>query len=108
MRHVSIPLEEAVRQVSGSSENYLELLGRAGFDIGIYQPVDVDVQTDHARDEVYVVATGAGEFVCGDATRTFSHGDMFFVPAKVPHRFQNFTDDFSTWVIFFGAKPSRA
>ena len=28
-------------------------------------------------------------------------GDTFFVAKKVPHHFENFTDDFATWAIFF-------
>ena len=27
---------------------------------------------------------------------------LIFVPAGIEHRFENFTDDFSTWVIFYG------
>jgi len=27
---------------------------------------------------------------------------MLFVPAGVEHRFENFSDDFATWVIFYG------
>ena len=29
-------------------------------------------------------------------------GDLLFVPAHVEHRFERFSDDFRTWVIFFG------
>ena len=29
-------------------------------------------------------------------------GDLLFVPARVPHRFDNFTDDLVVWVIFYG------
>jgi len=28
-------------------------------------------------------------------------GNAFFVPGKVSHHFENFTDDFATWAIFF-------
>jgi mannose-6-phosphate isomerase-like protein (cupin superfamily) len=28
-------------------------------------------------------------------------GDALFVPAQVEHRFENMSDDFATWVIFF-------
>jgi hypothetical protein len=27
---------------------------------------------------------------------------VLFVQARVPHRFEAFTNDFATWVIFFG------
>lgn len=29
-------------------------------------------------------------------------GDLLFVPAGVVHRFEEFTDDFATWVMFYG------
>lgn len=30
----------------------------------------------------------------------FGHEDVLFVPAGMPNRFERFTDDFVTWVIF--------
>jgi len=29
-------------------------------------------------------------------------GDLLFVPAGIVHRFEDFTDDFATWVMFYG------
>jgi len=29
---------------------------------------------------------------------------VLFVPARVEHRFEEFSDDFATWVIFWGPK----
>jgi mannose-6-phosphate isomerase-like protein (cupin superfamily) len=49
-----------------------------------------------------VVARGSGTFVNGDRHHPFSAGDVLFVPAGVEHRFEGFTDDFGTWVIFYG------
>jgi mannose-6-phosphate isomerase-like protein (cupin superfamily) len=38
-----------------------------------------------------------------DGERTpFDVGDVLFVRAGNEHRFENFTDDFATWVIFYG------
>ena len=56
----------------------------------------------HARDEIYIVASGAGWFVNGSTRHPFQAGDLLFVPAGVEHRFDEFTDDFCTWVIFYG------
>jgi hypothetical protein len=60
--------------------------------------------TPHTRDELYVVAQGSGTFVNGDDQHTFSAGDVFIVRSGVcaPHRFGAFTDDFGTWVMFYG------
>jgi hypothetical protein len=29
-------------------------------------------------------------------------GELLFVPAGVVHRFEDFSDDFATWVMFYG------
>lgn len=39
-------------------------------------------------------------FVNGDSRHLFSAGDVLFVPAGVPHRFEDFTDGFGTSVIY--------
>lgn len=70
--------------------------------IKMYRPHGNDPQKPHSRDEVYVVARGSGWFVNGDDRHPFQTGDMLFVPAGVSHRFEEFTDDFCTWVFFYG------
>jgi mannose-6-phosphate isomerase-like protein (cupin superfamily) len=32
----------------------------------------------------------------------FGPGDALFVPAGMKHRFENFSDDFATWIMFYG------
>ena len=76
--------------------------------VGIYAPRGSDPQQPHDQDEIYIVATGSGAFVCGDERRTFKPGDLLFVPAGAVHRFEDFTDDFSTWVVFWGPKGGEA
>lgn len=70
--------------------------------VEIYKPDKVDRQLPHSRDEVYVVISGSGYFIKGKQEQPFEPGEVIFVPAFVDHRFINFTDDFSTWVFFFG------
>ena len=67
-----------------------------------YAPAGVDRQTPHARDELYVVLSGTGWFVNGDERHPFAPGDVLFVPAGTVHRFEDFTEDFATWVMFYG------
>lgn len=76
--------------------------------VEIYAPRGRDPQQRHTRDEVYVVATGSGEYVCGDARQKFGAGDVLFAAAGVEHRFENFTDDFAVWVIFYGPDGGEA
>ena len=68
----------------------------------------ISAQTPHLRDEIYVIATGSGQFVQQGDSRAFGPGDLLFVPRGVPHRFVDFTADFSTWVIFFGEVPAKS
>ena len=48
--------------------------------------------------------TGAGVFRRGADRVPFGPGDFLFVAAGVSHAFETFTNDFKTWVIFFGPK----
>ncbi|HEY5972227.1 MAG TPA: cupin domain-containing protein [Pseudoxanthomonas sp.] len=81
---------------------YVELFAHGSLSVEIYRPVGVDKQTPHTRDEVYVVVSGSGEFVNGGVRKPFQPGELLFVPAGIEHRFENFSDDFATWVIFYG------
>ena len=67
-----------------------------------YAPRGVDRQTPHTRDELYVVIAGRGTFENGPVRHPFGPGDVLFVAAGREHRFAAFTDDFATWVIFYG------
>ena len=87
---------------------FVELFAHGSLSVEIYKPLGRDEQTPHARDEVYVVASGSGEFVNGGMRRPFETGELLFVPAGIEHRFENFSDDFSTWVIFYGPEGGEA
>ena len=91
----------------------LEALGRTGarfvtlftqgtLEVEIYRPVGMDPQKPHTKDELYVVIAGNGTFVHGGERTPFGPGDALFVHAGVVHRFENFSDDFCTWVFFYG------
>ena len=70
--------------------------------VKMYRPAKTDMQEPHDRDEAYFVASGSGWFVNGPERHPFNSGDMLFVPAAVIHHFEDFTDDFYTWVVFYG------
>lgn len=67
-----------------------------------YAPRGTDPQQPHAQDELYVVTGGTGTFVCDDRKTSFKPGDVLFAPAHAVHRFEDFSDDFETWVVFYG------
>jgi mannose-6-phosphate isomerase-like protein (cupin superfamily) len=70
--------------------------------VKMYRPVNADFQKPHTRDELYVIARGTGLFLNGGESHRFQTGDVLFVPAGVVHRFEEFSDDFCTWVMFYG------
>jgi mannose-6-phosphate isomerase-like protein (cupin superfamily) len=81
---------------------FVKIMEHGSMSVEIYKPHQVDKQTPHLQDELYVVISGSGEFLNGSDRAPFSAGDILFVPAGIEHRFENFTDDFATWVIFYG------
>jgi mannose-6-phosphate isomerase-like protein (cupin superfamily) len=96
-------IEQALEQVAASSDKaYGILLEHGTLELGYYKPDGVDPQDPHGRDEIYIVSSGSGYFVVEDERQRFQAGDALFVPAYVVHRFEDFTDDFATWVIFYG------
>lgn len=76
--------------------------------LGLYAPVEEDRQGPHKQDELYIVVSGHGEFVKGDERRCFTARDVIFVEAGTPHRFENFSEDFATWVVFWGREGGEA
>ena len=96
--------EEALAALARAGGEYTLLFRHGTLEIEIYRPVEVDRQQPHTRDELYVVIAGKGFFVRGDERVAFGPGDVLFVRAQVPHRFVDFSADFSTWVFFYGAE----
>jgi mannose-6-phosphate isomerase-like protein (cupin superfamily) len=70
--------------------------------VELFAPKVEDRQQPHAQDELYVVHTGTSGFVRDGARVQVGAGDVVFVPAGMPHRFEDFSDDFVTWVVFWG------
>ncbi len=78
------------------------LLEHGSLEVRYYAPRGTDPQTPHTRDELYVIVSGRGWFVRGNERVPFEPGDALFVTAGVDHRFEDFSEDFGTWVIFYG------
>ena len=70
--------------------------------VEVFAPRGVDLQTPHTQDELYFVQRGTGEIVINGQRFDAAAGDAFFVAAHVEHRFENFSADFVTWVVFYG------
>lgn len=83
-------------------ERALLLWEHGTLQVELYCPRGADFQTPHRRDEIYVVIQGRGDFLIRDERRPIGPGDFIFVEAEVPHRFENFSDNLSLWVFFYG------
>ena len=70
--------------------------------VEVFAPNGADSQQPHAQDELYFVHSGTGEMVINGQRFAAAAGDAFFVAAGVEHRFENFSEDFVTWVVFYG------
>jgi mannose-6-phosphate isomerase-like protein (cupin superfamily) len=101
-----VTLSEAMGAVAGGTL-YARLFREPSGDLGFYRPRPTDPQKPHVRDEIYIIASGRGTFSCSGQSTAFEPGDALFVPGGTEHRFENFTDDFAAWVVFFGPAPAQ-
>ncbi len=72
-----------------------------------------DERTPRDQDEHYIVVAGQGMFAIGETEASlerqpFRAGDVLLAPASLAHRFENFSDDFATWVVFWGPKGGES
>jgi mannose-6-phosphate isomerase-like protein (cupin superfamily) len=97
-----LTIAAATAALAGTDKPFVKLFRHGTLAVEFYKPEGVDCQSPHTRDEVYVVASGSGTFLCGGVRRPFEPGEVLFAAAGVEHRFENFTADFATWVFFYG------
>jgi mannose-6-phosphate isomerase-like protein (cupin superfamily) len=101
-------LEDARRAAIPAGFRSAELMRHGSMVLRFYQPRGSDPQTPHDQDEIYVIAGGRGTFVCRDRKVAFTAGDALFAPAGAVHRFEDFSDDFTCWVVFYGPKGGES
>lgn len=99
---MKIDKNEALAQLSKIQSPFKTFFEHGTLTVEVYKPEKVDLQQPHSRDEVYIIISGSGEFLNHGKRTTVREGDFLFVAAGIEHRFENFTDDFATWVIFYG------
>jgi mannose-6-phosphate isomerase-like protein (cupin superfamily) len=59
-------------------------------------------QVPHLRDELYFVAAGSGRYRVEKKVSDVGPGDLLFCAAHVAHGFEDMSEDFSVWVLFYG------
>lgn len=100
-----ISLADAKEKLKMETElPFTALLHHGSMSIEYFAPKDKDTQQPHLQDEIYIIASGKSNFICGKEYFDCEKGDVLFVPAGMEHRFENFSDDFATWVIFYGPR----
>ena len=89
-------------------ERFAAVFRHGSLEVEVYVPQGYDGQTPHTRDEVYIVVSGTGTFMRDGERVSFKPGGFLFVPAGMDHRFEEFTDDFVTWVLFYGPEGGES
>jgi mannose-6-phosphate isomerase-like protein (cupin superfamily) len=83
-------------------QRWVTIFKHGPLELEFYAPRGADPQTPHTRDECYFVVSGSGWFVRGAERQRFAPGEVLYVPAGEPHRFEEFSDDFGAWAVFVG------
>jgi len=98
-----ITIDESILQLQNEMKyKFTTVMKHGSMSVEYYAPEKIDLQTPHRQDELYVIASGSGNFIRDKEKVSFRQGDVLFVSAGMEHRFEDFTDDFATWVIFYG------
>jgi mannose-6-phosphate isomerase-like protein (cupin superfamily) len=81
---------------------FVTMMAGGTMSVEVFAPKTADLQEPHGQDELYFIQSGTGELVINGQRFDAAAGDAFFVAAGVGHRFENFSEDFVTWVVFYG------
>src|SRR3954467_9629621 len=98
-------LAQAQSSIPGpAGERSTLVLKRGTCDVKLALPIRPNEQAPHTQDEIYVIVRGRGVLLHDGKREPFETGDLLFVAAGVEHRFEEFTEDFALWRIFYGAQ----
>jgi mannose-6-phosphate isomerase-like protein (cupin superfamily) len=107
-----VPVFDAIRQVAAAEaiaqlpraggKRFATMFRHGSLQVEVFAPRGRDTQRPHSRDELYMVMKGHGTYVNGSQRFAFRAGDLLFAAAGETHRFEAFSEDFFTWVLFYG------
>ena len=80
---------------------FIPVFVQSGFVLEFFAPRNKDYQTPHEKDEFYIIVSGSADLMKENETIACKSGDAVSVAAGEKHHFENISDDFATWVIFF-------
>ena len=103
MNNKKVSLLDAIEQLKKETGKPFTVVMKHGtMSVEYFAPNKLDTQMPHVQDELYIIARGHGHFNRSGEIFECKAGDVLFVPAGMEHRFENFSDDFATWVVFYG------
>jgi mannose-6-phosphate isomerase-like protein (cupin superfamily) len=91
-----------------AGEHAVSVLQRGSLNLKLSLPVAPNQQTPHEQDEIYVIVAGTGILVHDGQRDAFAPGDVMFVAAGTEHHFEDFTEDLTMWVVFYGPSGGEA
>lgn len=100
---------EAQRNIPGpAGERAVKVLERGPLDVALSMPLRPSQQTPHVQDEIYFVVCGRGVLFHDGKRDPFEAGDLLFVAAGTEHQFENISEDFAVWRVFYGPDGGEA
>ena len=107
IKNTRITVQETLKEITeDNKERCKAILENENIEIGLYAPVNVDLQSPHMKDEIYIIVKGEGTFLNDGKRAAFGPGDLFLVSAGTEHRFENFSDDLVAWYIIHGTEKN--
>jgi len=107
---MKVSVHQALKRLPGEPSDlyragapFVAMMAGGSMSAEVFAPRDQDRQQPHSQDELYFIHCGTAQLVIGSQRYDCASGDAFFVAAGVEHRFEDFSDDFVTWVVFYGA-----
>ena len=98
-----IHLMEAQARIPGpAGEHATTALHRGTLDVALSIPPSPIQQTPHAQDEIYIVVRGRAVVLHDGKRESCEAGDIVFVAAGVEHQFEELSDSFAVWRVFYG------
>lgn len=104
-------LEDILKRIPGpktsswpDGEPFCDVMRHGTMSVEVFAPRNRDTQSPHDQDELYFVVSGQAQFTYNDNEIAAKTGDVLFVPAHAKHRFHDMSDNFVTWVVFWGPR----
>ena len=98
MLHYTI--EEAISRLDKPKEEiFRKLLKKGIMKIEYYVPEKI--QKPFSRDQIFVVASGRSTYYRNGDRAPVKPSDLLFITTGTDFHFENFTDDFATWRMYY-------